>query len=320
MRHLLWVLFVGLLAMPALSCECGSAKPPLRGMAQADAVFTGKVLSLKKIFVPGSDAWTHWKTPMVEAEIRVAKSIKGNLAKNVTILTGGGGGDCGYSFAKGKSYLVYAFKGFNGNGKLETNICTRTQQLEPATNNELLELQGRLPVPKIPAANPTIELRGTIADGGYHGYVFILWNRLHDRIFYFRDGPLVQVNVAGRWENYPMNDDVSPREELSDEAAKKLLDAQSAGYKSREADGNAEFVNRLEGEKLFLAKPTSTLKWRIGFQYVTEAELDAGKKIQDSAHFVWSEPIDETMKLKALSFKEGLGPGWLPYPLGTGKP
>jgi hypothetical protein len=59
----------------------------------------------------------------VLVKFKVEKSWNKKLPKEITISTGKGGGDCGYTFEVGKKYLVYAY---GENKKLETNNCTRT--------------------------------------------------------------------------------------------------------------------------------------------------------------------------------------------------
>jgi hypothetical protein len=62
------------------------------------------------------------------------------LDETITLYTGHGGGDCGYPFAIGKRYLVYAF---NFKGRLTTGICTQTAPAEmvSATIRELSKLR-----------------------------------------------------------------------------------------------------------------------------------------------------------------------------------
>lgn len=47
----------------------------------------------------------------------------GKAAREAVVFTGSGGGDCGYPFVVGTSYLVYAF---TNNGRLMTGICSQT--------------------------------------------------------------------------------------------------------------------------------------------------------------------------------------------------
>ena len=55
----------------------------------------------------------------------VDKSFRGVEAKEVDVLTGSGGGDCGYGFQLGGQYVVYAYRD-NAN-RLVTSICSRTR-------------------------------------------------------------------------------------------------------------------------------------------------------------------------------------------------
>jgi hypothetical protein len=48
----------------------------------------------------------------------------------VVVFTGSGGGDCGFPFRRGESYLVYASA--NTDGWLGTGICGRTAELSRA--------------------------------------------------------------------------------------------------------------------------------------------------------------------------------------------
>jgi hypothetical protein len=59
---------------------------------------------------------------------RVTRTWKGGSdTKEVTVETGVGGGDCGYSFSIGESYILYCYE---DSGTLKTHICTRTSVAE----------------------------------------------------------------------------------------------------------------------------------------------------------------------------------------------
>jgi hypothetical protein len=81
----------------------------------ATAVFSGKVMSIE-----------NQSTLLVRVTFLVESAWKGQVAKSVTIQTGGGGGDCGYRFEIGERYLVYAYGSAES---LSTNICQRTRPL-----------------------------------------------------------------------------------------------------------------------------------------------------------------------------------------------
>jgi len=110
----------------------------------ADAVFTGTVVEIAEPRVPtinnGSTTGRRIATdPAVSmpsrkrtVRIQVADVLTGvePLQKEIEILTGLGGGDCGYAFQLGTAYVVYAYKG--SEGRLETGICGRTRRLADA--------------------------------------------------------------------------------------------------------------------------------------------------------------------------------------------
>ena len=98
------------------------------------AVFSGKVVEVienpKDIF-------------NVVVRLRVERTWKNVRAGEVLIVTGSGGGDCGYRFEVGESYLVYAY-GSRG-GRLGTNICQRTRKIADAGEDIKILGKGRLP-------------------------------------------------------------------------------------------------------------------------------------------------------------------------------
>jgi hypothetical protein len=114
----------------------------------ADAVFSGTVASVNIVNqnVPGGIN----STPPASREVvlSVLSAWKGVSRSQVTIVTGMGGGDCGYGFTPGATYLVYAYRGSQGSPVLSignfrikiplgaqqfwTGICTRTAPIADA--------------------------------------------------------------------------------------------------------------------------------------------------------------------------------------------
>ncbi len=80
---------------------------------ESSAVFVGKVMKV----VRNPDEFG------VSVKFQVDKIWKGKLSRDVTIFTGRGGGDCGYQFEVGGTYLVYAT---GVRERLSTSICLRT--------------------------------------------------------------------------------------------------------------------------------------------------------------------------------------------------
>lgn len=122
-------------ASDSFACSCsliqlipeGSSEKP-RNYTEpiGNFVFSGTVLTVKRNILS------------VDVTFRVNKVWKGKVSQIMTIITGNGNGDCGYSFEKGKSYLVDADK---NNKQIYTNICTKTERLIEA--KETLEFLGK---------------------------------------------------------------------------------------------------------------------------------------------------------------------------------
>jgi hypothetical protein len=75
-----------------------------------------------------------------DVTFKVERMWRGPAVHTIKILTGWGGGDCGYQFERGQRYLVYAY--VDRDGVLGTSICTRTRELEHA-GEDLAFLDGQ---------------------------------------------------------------------------------------------------------------------------------------------------------------------------------
>ena len=64
-----------------------------------------------------------------KVEFKVEKFWKGPRAKKISLKYIGS--DCAYQFVVGKKYLVYAY----GKEILSTSICTRTKELDKASDD-----------------------------------------------------------------------------------------------------------------------------------------------------------------------------------------
>jgi hypothetical protein len=105
----------------ALACSCKASPPPVPSLKRSHAVFLGQVTDLKR-------HKDHGKL----VTFKVQDSWKGKQGDSIIVRTGNGGGDCGYSFVNGKSYLVY---GYSSKGVLWTSICSRTRPLDKADDD-----------------------------------------------------------------------------------------------------------------------------------------------------------------------------------------
>ena len=70
----------------------------------------------------------------------VIERFKGVDATQIDVQTGIGGGDCGWSFVKGSTYLVYAYRE-QSSGQLQTGICMRTNLVDRA-GEDLAQLRS----------------------------------------------------------------------------------------------------------------------------------------------------------------------------------
>ncbi|MDP6354567.1 MAG: hypothetical protein QF473_05685 [Planctomycetota bacterium] len=119
MKLILLILAAVLFGKETLACKCAPPPPPVPSLKKCHAVFLGQVVSLK-----------HHKEYGKLVTFKVQDSWKGKQGDTVVVRTGIGGGDCGYSFVKGKNYLIY---GYNSKGTLWASICSRTRPLGRAT-------------------------------------------------------------------------------------------------------------------------------------------------------------------------------------------
>jgi hypothetical protein len=85
----------------------------------------------------------------------VGESFKGAPLGELDVTTGSGGGDCGYNFVAGRTYIVYAHRNA-ATGQLGAGICSRTGPIEQAAE-DLAYLRG----PFVSAADVGV-IRGTV--------------------------------------------------------------------------------------------------------------------------------------------------------------
>jgi len=112
----------------ARACDCAGSPQPCEAFWQIDAVFTGTVISVER-----GEGTAKYQTPQLFVRLQIADIFRGELVgSEVEVITGMGGGDCGYHFERGKQYLVYASKFEN---HLHTGICTRTRLLSEAADD-----------------------------------------------------------------------------------------------------------------------------------------------------------------------------------------
>jgi hypothetical protein len=114
-----------------ISCRCFTDVVNPNGermFMHGSAVFTGQVIEITS--TPSDDErLPGYRQKLVR--FAVGESFRGVSGTLVDAITGNGGGDCGYPFKVGNSYLVYAYRNPKDN-KLHANICSRTRPLSEA--------------------------------------------------------------------------------------------------------------------------------------------------------------------------------------------
>ena len=130
------VFLAGALPLAAYACSCVPPPPPKQSLDNASAVFSGKVTKTEK---------TDFQ---LKATIQVENVWKGDVTETTVVTTCSNGACCGFGFAEGESYLIYAFK--PANADFSANMCSRTKRLADA-GDDLKELGAGQPPKK--AAN-----------------------------------------------------------------------------------------------------------------------------------------------------------------------
>lgn len=125
MKKLFFLLSIAILvfsADTALGCTCAPPQSAANELKRAAAVFSGKVVKVKR----HNEAAGVFAT--VEAVFKVKQVWKGVEEENIRVFTSSISSACGYGFKKGSTYLVYAYA--DEHGKLSTSICSRTARFE----------------------------------------------------------------------------------------------------------------------------------------------------------------------------------------------
>jgi hypothetical protein len=121
----------------AAACSCSPPGPPCEAFWKVDAVFVGRVLATAE---QPSQPWKAGEPLPFGLGVKVTLAVVERLAGDsgdqptIEITTGRGGGDCGYRFEVGRSYVVYAWK-TEGRALSSTSICTRTRPVNQAADD-----------------------------------------------------------------------------------------------------------------------------------------------------------------------------------------
>ena len=156
-RILLAIVFLSAPATRLSACSCVGPGTPCSAAGSSAAVFTGRVLDITDVPAHPLPAGNNGRAlarrrqgdfpaqrgrdfAPLSRSLRVVRLQLGEVLsgvdrsqKEIEIVTGSGGGDCGYEFQTSVDYVVYAYK--NREGRLETNICSRTRTLADAAED-----------------------------------------------------------------------------------------------------------------------------------------------------------------------------------------
>ncbi len=109
------------------ACTCAGGDPPCEAFGGSAAVFVGTVTDITSTprRAPGEGREAEWASRTVK--FSVEEAFSGVEGAEAQVSTGLGGGDCGYEFVKGVSYVVYAYRRSGVGQRLGTGTCTRTR-------------------------------------------------------------------------------------------------------------------------------------------------------------------------------------------------
>jgi len=140
MKNYVIILCLFFFANFCCACVCSDTGTKEQTIQKTDAILKGKIIS-KEIFSKDDHKRTGLRVPYVKYTVVILETIKGKLkTKSLIIATApGGGGDCGYMFEIGKTYLIYALKhrGNKNDKFLYTSICTRTDKFNALEFNKV---------------------------------------------------------------------------------------------------------------------------------------------------------------------------------------
>ena len=141
--------------VPACDCQFGGSAP-CQEFWRVDAVFAGTVVGSGEINVDEGG----YKHTMRLVRLTVDQPVRGMQSAEVDVLTGLGGGDCGYGFRMGQRYLVYAYREEKSK-RLSTSICTRTRLLSEAEDDFAF-------IKALPASGAQGLVFGTVGKRNHH--------------------------------------------------------------------------------------------------------------------------------------------------------
>jgi hypothetical protein len=117
-------------AARASACSCAGETAPCQAYWEASAVFVGTVINGRSVTVKDAG----FEHEMRAVRLFVDEPMRGVEGGEIEVLTGLGGGDCGFGFRQSQQYIVYAYRD-EDDKKLYTSICSRTRLLAEAAKD-----------------------------------------------------------------------------------------------------------------------------------------------------------------------------------------
>ena len=121
------LLLFSLTATEINACTCAGDRPACEAYGEASAVFVGVVTGDSTIPLKLGD---HMYQQRLLSFV-IDSAFRGAQGGVTEVITGMGGGDCGFAFKRGERYLVYANTDPEDK-RLHTTICSRTRLLSEA--------------------------------------------------------------------------------------------------------------------------------------------------------------------------------------------
>lgn len=239
----------------ASACTCAfGGGAPCREYWRADAIFTARVTGSSQITVEEGD----FKYTRRAVRLIVEESFRGDVESVETeVITGWGGGDCGYEFKMGERYMVYAHRDEKDH-KLYTSICTRTRPLSEAAE-DLAFMRGLAT-----SRDTTSSIFGRIAKRNYR------WKEGENVFLPVRD---VEVSLEGSGKKYEMRSDAEGRFRFGGiqpghyivriKVPEGLTDEGQKDDSSRVMEGQVDVVARGCGETNFYLESDTRVAGRV---------------------------------------------------------
>ena len=156
----LTVAAAGLQSSVAEACSCTGPSPPLEALAESRGVFLGKVVKIEDQLSVPKKVWAVIRIGVADlfgaespefsprwyglaVTFDVSQAWKGDIPSSIVVLTPRGGGDCGFPFRVGESYMVY-LRPYRPEWP-DTDLCTRTRAVAKAEGDLTILGPGMTP-------------------------------------------------------------------------------------------------------------------------------------------------------------------------------